>query len=904
MNPGNALGRGFGRKSGPFSVYWRRIRISLSFLLLFFFMTALQGIAQEHPITYAAREKPLGEVLEELSARYGVKFAYDAALFSRYMVSFSVKNKSFGEVADILGHKYPVRFRIIDGTWIVTLQQETAKEADYTPSVAEKKRYLGYVTDQQTGEPLAYCNVIFPDNSGTITNASGYFFHETLSRELKFHITHLGYERMDTAIAHTGTTPVVIRLKPFSMLVKEVSVVRKEKNMLELGEHSDRVGFNPSQSSSLPRLSNDDLANMLTLIPGVNLLKGIAGGLSIRGSDPSENLILLDGIPLLETGHLFGNLSLLNSGYIRQAFVSRGGFDARFGDRASGLIELTGKTGSRTNPSMEASANLLNGNLMASIPAGSKFSVTGAWRRSFTDQWKNYLFMRLMEDTRLTGIHDPGTNVVPEIRYGDINLKASYHPSPGLEVTFSMLKSEDQQMLDYKAGNNPILYRNEWIREGSLGFSGNATFQSAGWHHSFSAGYNALEHSGEKESGEEYLPDTDIPGNSKGNSKKPKKIKKVNPNRKKYEFDSDSNHISEMRASWKSELKEGIFTHQFGAGYERNYFSYSYRNEISTSKIPVDSLIKSASQDIGHLFIQQVIEPAAFVRLRWGLRTNYSGYTRRFYFQPRFGMEVKPSESAKIYYNAGLYKQFISRIPRIDPNNRIDLIWFLPDPEGNGLLRSSHHIAGFQWEKGGFLLNGELYHKNTAGKQWLRTEYYKKGNENRIRYTPLGAAELNRGLDLFMQYRHSSWDHQIAWTLSRSDERVDSLNQGAYFPALNDHRHTLRLTEIFSLKGWTLSANWLYRSGQSTLMPESDQSTLVMGRLPYFSQLDAGIAKTARFRHLSVTATVSFLNILDRVNVVQVDNLQLSSASGSIPVQSNISTISFTPVFSLKCQVF
>lgn len=874
--------------------------MGLLFILISFFETA----AQEAQITYSASEKPLDKVLEELSQRYRFRFAYDAARFSQFKVSFTVRNSTWGELTDILKHKYPLRFKYLEGTWIVTLHPEAKKPPESKPSVAQKKSYCGYVTDHQTGEPLAYCNVVFPDLTGTITNASGYFYHESDAPALKFHITHLGYERIDTTITWSGFTPVQIRLKPFALLVKEVSVVRKEKNMVEIGEHSGLIGFNPSQSSGLPRLAPDDLANMLTLIPGINLWGGTTGGISIRGSNPDENLILLDGIPLLETGHLFGNLSVLNAGTIRQAFVSRGGFDARFGDRASGLIELTGKTGSRTNPSMELSANLLNGNILVSVPAGKQFSVTGAWRRSFVDQWKNYLFRRLMGETRLTGIDDPSTQVTPDIRYEDINLKASYHPAPEMEVTLNLLKSDDQQMRDVQTGHNPALYHNEWIREGSLGLSGNLMLQSARWHHIFSAGYSNLGHYGEKESGEQMTNDTSAKANDKGNSKKPKKIKKVNPNREKYDYASDSNRVSELRLSWKSELKEGVFTHQVGGGYERNFFSYSYRNVTTATKVPVDSLKRSASQDIGHLYIQQVIEPASFIRFRWGIRANYSGITRKLYSQPRFGIEVNPISGTRVYYNAGLYKQFITRIPRIDLNNQVDLIWFLPDKEGNGLLRSLHHIAGFHWEKGGFLLNAELYHKKTDGKQWLHTEYYKTGKEDRIRYTLHPAEGFNRGMDLFLQYRYRHWDHQVAWSLSKSEERIDDLNQGAWFPALNDHRHTLRLTEIYAIKDWTLSVNGLFRTGQPVLWPEANQSSLATRQLPHFAQLDAGVSKRIRFKHTNLSATLSLLNLLNRKNVVQIQNFQITSATRSTPIQSSISTLSFTPVFSLKYQLY
>jgi len=149
--------------------------MGLLFILISFFETT----AQEAQITYSASEKPLDKVLEELSQRYRFRFAYDAARFSQFKVSFTVRNSTWGELTDILKHKYPLRFKYLEGTWIVTLHPEAKKPPESKPSVAQKKSYCGYVTDHQTGEPLAYCNVVFPDLTGTITNASGYFYHES-----------------------------------------------------------------------------------------------------------------------------------------------------------------------------------------------------------------------------------------------------------------------------------------------------------------------------------------------------------------------------------------------------------------------------------------------------------------------------------------------------------------------------------------------------------------------------------------------------------------------------------------------------------------------------------------------------------------------------------------------------
>jgi hypothetical protein len=68
--------------------------------------------------------------------------------------------------------------------------------------------------------------------------------------------------------------------------------------------------------------------------------------------------------------------------------------------------------------------------------------------------------------------------------------------------------------------------------------------------------------------------------------------------------------------------------------------------------------------------------------------------------------------------------------------------------------------------------------------------------------------------------------------------------------------------------------------------------------------LDASLSKTFLFNHVGLTGGVSLLNILNRLNIVQVDYLQLASTANIYNITSNVSSISFTPVFFLKCRFF
>lgn len=889
------------------------------FFLPLLFVLVLHGksFGQTVKIDYKADNKPLSQVLEDVTKQYKIKFAFDSEAFQKYRVSFSVKNLYTYQFINFLTQKYGLQFKLVESTYVVTRKAGTlvAPEAPVptVPPVAVKPvpslpveksivSFSGYVTDRKTGDPLLYCSIVFPGQKGTITNDLGFFYVETNRDSLHLSISHLGYHRLDTVIYTRQSKPVPIGLNPISLTIETVSVVKKEKSVLEWGDRSGRIGFNPSQSANLARLSYDDLVNMLTMIPGVQFLDGHAGGLSIRGSDPSENLILLDGIPILETGHLFGNLSTLNAGFIRQSFVSRGGFDVQFGDRTSGIVELTGKSAVRSNPMVDISANMLNGNVLAVIPVSGKFSLSGAWRRSYIDQWKNYLFHKITREIRFTDLDIANTSATPTIRYQDFNLKATYQPSENQEFSIGFFRGEDQQMLDYQINASDSIYRNEWAYSINTGAGLNWNFQKGNWHHMFKAGFSEVYFRQEQESGEQTAAViTQNPG--KGNSRNSRKIKVEIPGRTSFEFNRDSNLIRELRASWKSELKTGIFTHQAGAGIVKDNFSYKFQSATSTRNIPIDGMGKNSEQIISHFYLQQVLEPASWARIRWGVRTNYSHTIKKFYIQPRAGFEFTPFTDFKIYYHGGLYQQFLSKIPKIDINRNVDMVWFLPDSADRVILESVHHIAGIQWEKSGFLINAEMYYKHTTGKKWWNAELYKKANQYRIQYVNRDGQQENKGLDVFLQYRHPHFSHQLAWSFALSEEQINGINQGEYFPSLNDRRHQIQWTEIFTLKGWVASAMWNFRTGQPSLL-DSDQSTVLeFKRLPYFSQIDLGIARNFKWNHFAVSAGLTLMNLLDRQNIVQVNYLNFSTSGGSSSIQSDISSLSRTPVFFIRMQV-
>ncbi len=504
-----------------------------------------------------------------MSATYGVKFAYDSDSFCKIITDFSTKEVSVGEFLQLLDAKYFVKSKLIEGTWVLIIREAANKPEpviDFT-SEPQKPKIItvsGYVKDRITNENLLYCNILFGNNKGAMTNNLGFFSYDLPETDsVRILISHLGYKRLDTLIA--AKQSATLFLEPSEIMIDAIVVTQVEKKVLEAAPQPEKIGFNPVKSQNSPRISSDDLANALLIIPGVNFQQGSSSGLSIRGGAPTDNLVLFDGIPVLETSHLLGNMSVLNSKFVQQAFVSRGGFDAEFGGRVAGLIELTGKSGKNNRPYLDASVNMLNSNVLASVPVSGKFSLTAAWRRSFIDRWQNFLYYRLVDNVSSDDQNNSVSSTInPVIKYQDINAKLSFHPSDKLEFNVNFLYGDDYQSRDFTLLQTEDFYRNELLKSNTLGLSFNWNWQiNNHWYQSMSFGYSNLKKEMIDETGQlEEVTDTiQNPGQGKGKGKGLVKTKEKTYERLVYDIDDGNNSIEEYRVAWKTEYKVGILNY-------------------------------------------------------------------------------------------------------------------------------------------------------------------------------------------------------------------------------------------------------------------------------------------------------------------------------------------------------
>ncbi|MBR1631063.1 MAG: carboxypeptidase-like regulatory domain-containing protein, partial [Paludibacteraceae bacterium] len=210
---------------------------------------------------------------------------------------------------------------------------------------AQQTRVYGYVVDTDNrGVDLA--NVYVRGTTvGTTTNRNGYY-DLMIGRADSATIVYslLGYK----TIEHT--------IVPGRQQVVQISVVL-EPDVTELGEVQVRtqrhqVGsmetLDAQSARLMPDASGGSIESLLITFAGVSQTNELSSQYSVRGGNFDENCVYVNGIEvyrpqLIRAGQQEG-LSFVNPDMVENLQFSAGGFDARYGDKMSSVLDITYKT--------------------------------------------------------------------------------------------------------------------------------------------------------------------------------------------------------------------------------------------------------------------------------------------------------------------------------------------------------------------------------------------------------------------------------------------------------------------------------------------------------------------------------------------------------------------------------
>jgi hypothetical protein len=206
---------------------------------------------------------------------------------------------------------------------------------------AQAARVTGRVQDR-AGKPVEYASVtVAALHLGSVCDDHGAFVLELPPGHHRLDVAQLGYESMHAEIdvQENGSALLTFYLRESPLPVEEVTVTASTFGKVGKSEgavirRSDVVGT-PGGAA--------DVFQALRTLPGINA-PNEGAAVYVRGGDPSETLIRLDGgdigHPYHYEGASGGLFSTIDSYMLKSAFFSSGGFGAAYGGVLSGVLDI------------------------------------------------------------------------------------------------------------------------------------------------------------------------------------------------------------------------------------------------------------------------------------------------------------------------------------------------------------------------------------------------------------------------------------------------------------------------------------------------------------------------------------------------------------------------------------
>ncbi len=204
----------------------------------------------------------------------------------------------------------------------------------------------------------------------------------------KYHLLAIGdgYDRFEREVEIGKDERVDVRLwmHPVGGNPYE-TIVEGEREQLEVTKRT----LQGRQLTTVPGTFGDPIRVIQTL-PGVARAPFGLGILLVRGSNPDDTGVFLDGhrIPLLF--HFLGGPSIMNAELLESIDLYPSGFPARFGRAHGGVVALETKPSKTDRIHGDADVDLLDAGGSLRVPIGKRASLAFAGRRSYLDTFLPY----------------------------------------------------------------------------------------------------------------------------------------------------------------------------------------------------------------------------------------------------------------------------------------------------------------------------------------------------------------------------------------------------------------------------------------------------------------------------------------------------------------------------------
>jgi hypothetical protein len=723
----------------------------------------------------------------------------------------------------------------------------------------------GKVLDKSTGQILKSVSIFEKVLlEGTTTDNTGNFKLSLPAGEHKIEFSYTGYERNDTIIQLAQNTELTIYLIPVIYHVGEVTISADRFKDNVSSTIMGSFTITNKEMMKLPSLLGEvDPLKILQLTPGIQASSEGNIGFYVRGGGTDQNLILYDNTLVYNPGHLVGFFSVFNPAVIKDVNIIKSGIPAQYGGKLSSVVTINSYKGNQDSAEVIGSVGLISSRLAIGGPLLKKKGtfIIGV-RRTYLELFVEPIVRKAVKSTSFF-------NKKNIYNFYDLNAGASFKISKSDMISFSAYHGRDK----YKMGQSGIKQENYLDWGNSIG--------SILWNHK-------------------------LQGKAEWNT---------NISWTRYKFDlqgsqSDYNFglfSSVADLNLKSNLILRKEKSQISAGFELTEHSFTPNriNAQAGNFIVNFGQFSSMSALEGGLFFDSELPLTPRLTLAAGLRISffdhhgpYTEYERNslgqvtdtlisprgkslaFFANPEPRMvlkyQINPTSSVKTsYMRVAQYVHLATSATASLPTD----IWLPSSTDLKPLIGDQASIGYFRnFSRHGIEFSTELYYKKMQNQlEFLRGIVYNSIDGNMSDNLAVGYGRAY-GVEFYLGKKTGKTTGWVSYTLSRTEEKFDAINEGYIYPAKYDRRHDLSITitRQFNDK-WSGSALFIYVSGNAFTMPIGRyiiQGNIVNQygkvnsyRMPSYNRMDVSLTRKLVIRKKwSSDLILSVYNVYNRAN--------------------------------------
>src|SRR3989338_4048107 len=690
----------------------------------------------------------------------------------------------------------------------------------------EKATLSGTIEEGSKGEELIGAVIQIKGQSiGAQTNEYGFYSITLPVGTYTFSISFYGYVTLDTTINLATSQQLNIQLKEEGGTDLEEVVVTSERQDANVKDPIMGVErLDPKELSKIPVLFGEkDIIKTMQLLPGVKSAGEGNAGYYVRGGAADQNLILLDEAPVYNASHLLGFFSTFNSDAIKDAVLYKGNQPANFGGRLSSVLDIKMNEGNATRYNVSGGLGLISSKLNVEGPIvkdKASFLVTG--RRTYAD-----LFLKASDRFKENKLYFYDLNAKVNYRVGkkDRLFLSGYFGRDVLGVgqTFGFNWGNATGTLRWNHIINDKLFSNTYVVYSSYDYKisikgGDVKFDVTSlirdWNlkqefqyfvntrNKIRFGFNVINH--------------DItPGQIDAETAVGINATKLDPTRS---LESAAFITNDWNATDKLTVSYGARLSGFSVlGNGQEVYTYDAKGDVATTTI---------------------------YKKNEFLKTYFN-------VEPRISASYSYSKVASVKAAYARNAQNIHLVSNATSSSPTD-VWLASSLNTRPELADQFSVGWFKnFKENMYEVNVETYYKSMLNQIDYRNGANTQANEL-LECELLSGIGRAYGLEMIIKKKRGRFTGWIGYTLSRTERKIDGINDNNWYAAKQDRTHDISIVTIYDITPkLSVSALFIYYTGNAVTFPSGKYTingetqflyTERNGyRMPAYHRLDLGV---------------------------------------------------------------